>query len=104
MPRANNWAKATIIDIISNRTYKVQTTVDGIYWRNRRFIKPRHSDSRQSLKTVPDPVKDIQYNRPRRSIRKPEKLIESMNQIQAQYRDYNCSPGHYQNFAEYYSP
>ena len=51
VPRAKNWARATIIDVISNGTYKVQTTRDGIYWRNRRFIKPRHSDSRQSLKT-----------------------------------------------------
>ena len=80
VPRARNWPKSTIINIISNRTYKVQTTVGGIYWRNRRFIKPRCSDSRQSLKTVPGPVKDIQHNgpslRPRRSIRKPERLIE----------------------------
>ena len=86
MPRARNWARATIIDITSNRTYKVQTTRGGIYWRNRRFIKPRCPDSRQSLKTVPDPVKDTQHSgpnlRPRRSIRKPERLIESMNQIQ----------------------
>ena len=83
VPRAKNWARATIIDIISNKTDKVQTTRGGIYWRNSRFIKPRHSDSRQSLKTVPDPVKDRQHSgpnlRPRRSIRKPERLIESMN-------------------------
>ena len=86
MPGARNWAKATIINIITNRTYKVQTTIGGIYWRNRKFIRPRCSDSRQSLKTVPNPVKDIQHNRPRvrprRSIRKPERLIESMNRIQ----------------------
>ena len=31
VPGARNWAKATIIDIITNRTYKVQTTVGGIY-------------------------------------------------------------------------
>ena len=102
VPKAKNWARATIVNIISNRTYKVQTIRGGIYWRNRRFIKPRCSDLRQSLKTVPGPVKDVQHNgpnfRPRRSIRKPERLIESMNQIQAQFRDYNCSPGHFQNF------
>ena len=85
MPGAKNWARATIVDVVSNRMYKVQTMRGGIYWRNRRFIKPRCSDSRQSLKTVPEPVKDMQHNglnlRPRRSIRKPERLIESMNQI-----------------------
>ena len=94
VPKAKNWARATIINVISNRTYKVQTIAGGIYWRNRRFIKPRCSDSRQSLKTVPGPVKDIQHSGPslrlRRSIRKPERLIESMNQIQTQYRD--CKP------------
>ena len=26
VPRAKNWARATIIDVISNRTYKAQTT------------------------------------------------------------------------------
>ena len=87
-----------ITDDITYRTYNVQTTRGGIYWRDRRFIKPRHSDSRQSLKTVPDPVKDMQHSgpnlRPRRSIRKLERLIESMNQIQTQFRDYNHSPGH----------
>ena len=63
VPRAKNWARATIINVISNRTYKVQTTRGGIYWRNRRFIKSRHSDSRQSLKTVPDPH-TIQWAKP----------------------------------------
>ena len=88
MPKARNWARATVIDVISNRTYKVQTKAGGIYWRNRKFIKLRCTDSRQSLKTVPGAVKDIQHSgpslRPRRSIRKPQRLIESMNQIQAQ--------------------
>ena len=103
VPRAKNWARATIVEVINNRTYKVQTIRGGIYWRNRRLIKPRHSDSRQSLKTAPDPVKDTQHSgpnlRPRRSIKKPERLIESMNWIQTQYRDCNHNPGHSQNFA-----
>ena len=102
IPRAKNWARATIVNIISNRTYKVQTLKGGIYWRNRRFIKLRHSDLRHSLKTVPGPVRDMQYNgpnlRPRRSIKKPERLTESMNQIHTQFRDCNYSLGHYQNF------
>ena len=102
VPGAKNWARATIVNVISNRTYRVQTTRGGINWRNRRFIKPRCSDCRQSLKTVPDPVKDMQHSgpnlRPRRSIRKPERLIESMNQIHTQFRDCNYSLRHYQNF------
>ena len=64
VPKAKNWARATIVNIISNRTYKVQTIRGGIYWRNRRFIKPRCSDLKQSLKTVPGPVKDVQHNGP----------------------------------------
>ena len=90
VPKAKNWARAIVIDVISNRTYKVQTKAGGIYWRNRKFIKLRHTDSRQTLKTVPGPVKDTQHSGPslrlRRCIRKPQRFIESINQIQAQYR------------------
>ena len=90
VPKARNWARATVIDLISNRACKVQTKAGGIYWRNRKFIKPRHTDSRQSLKTVPGSIKDTQHSglnlRPRRSIRKPQRLIESMNTIWAQDR------------------
>ena len=85
VPRARDWARAIVIDVISNRTYKVQTKAGGIYWRNRKFIKPRHVDSRHSLKTTPDSIKDMQHSgpslRPRRSIRKPQRLTESMNSI-----------------------
>ena len=108
VPKARSWARAILINVISNRTYKVQTKAGGICWRNRKFIKLRCTDSRQSLKTVPGPVKDIQHSGPslrlRSSIRKPQRLIESMNQIQTQYRDCNCSPGHFQNFPKYHSP
>ena len=103
VPKAKDWARAIVIDVISNRTYKVQTKAGGIYWRNIKFIKPRHTDSRQSLKTVPGPVKGMQHSGPslrsRRSIRKPQRLIESMNFIQTQHRDCNHSPVHSQNFA-----
>ena len=85
VPKARNWARAIVIDVISNRTYKVQIKAGGIYWRNREFIKPRCTDLRQSLKTVPGPIKDTQHSgpnlRPRRSIRKPQRLIESVNFI-----------------------
>ena len=90
VPGARDWARAIVIDVISNRTYKVQTKAGSIYWRNRKFIKPRHVDSRHILKATPDPVKDTQHSgpslRPRRSIRKPKRLIESMNSIQTQHR------------------
>ena len=48
VPKVKNWARAIVINVISNRTYKVQTKAGGIYWRNRKFIKLRHTDSRQS--------------------------------------------------------
>ena len=64
VPKARDWAKAIVIEVISKRTYKVQTKAGGIYWRNRKFITPRHTDSRQSLKTVPDPIKDMQHSGP----------------------------------------
>ena len=102
VPKVKNWARAIVIDVISNRTYKVQTKAGGVHWRNRKFIKPRCTDSRQSLETVPDPVQDMQHSGPslrsRRSIRKPQRLIESINIIQTQHRGCYHSPRHSQNF------
>ena len=48
VPKAKNWARAIVIDVISNRTHKVQTKAGGVYWRNRKFIKLRCTGSRQS--------------------------------------------------------
>ena len=50
VPKVKNWARAIVINVISNRTYKVQTKAGGVYRRNRKFIKLRHTDSRQSLR------------------------------------------------------
>ena len=90
VPGARNWAKGVIIQVISDRTYKVKTKVGGIYVRNRKLIKIRHTDSKGSLKTVPGPFKDIPDSgpsaRPKRTIRKPQRLIESINLIRAQDR------------------
>ena len=52
IPKTRNWTPGFIIGIISPRTYKVKTLNGGIYIRNRKFIKPRYTDSRQSLETM----------------------------------------------------
>ena len=51
VPKTRNWIPGHIIERLSRRTYKIKTYNGGIYVRNRKFIKPRYVDSRQSLQT-----------------------------------------------------
>ena len=51
VPRTRNWTQGHIIERLSQRTYKIRTHNGGTYIRNRKFIKPRYTDSRQSLQT-----------------------------------------------------
>ena len=86
VPKTRNWTQGHVTQRLSQRTYKVKTYNGGIYIRNRKFIKPQYIDSRQSLQTN-NRVTDIQgamakqseYSRPRRTTRKPQRLIETMN-------------------------
>ena len=52
VPNVRKWVPGTIIEVISARSYKVITLIGGVYVRNQKFIKIRHTDSRQSLKTT----------------------------------------------------
>ena len=86
VPKTRNWIQGYVIERLSQRTYKVKTYNGGTYIRNRKFIKPRYIDSRQSLQTsnrVTDmqgvAIRQSEYSRPRRTTRKPQRLIETMN-------------------------
>ena len=86
VPKTRNWTQGHVTERLSQRTYKVKTYNGGIYIRNRKFIKPRYTDFRQSLQTnnrVTDTqkamVKQSGYSWPRRTTRKPQRLIETMN-------------------------
>ena len=89
VPNVRRWILGTIVEILSARSYKVKTIKGGIYIRNRKFIRIRYTDSRQSLETIPkDTVQSegtTYTGRPRRTTRKPQRLIESMNFIQTRY-------------------
>ena len=87
VPKTRNWIPGHIIKRLSQRTYKIKTYNGGIYVRNRKFIKPQYVDSRQSLQTnnkiaidsreqleQPEP-----HQRPRRTTKRPQRLIEIMN-------------------------
>ena len=52
VPNVRRWIPATVVEIPSARSYKVKTIKGGIYIRNRKFIRTKHTDSRQSLKTT----------------------------------------------------
>ena len=86
IPRTRNWTQGHIIERLGQRTYKIKTYNGGTYIRNRKFIKPRYIDSRQSLQTnnrvsnmQRTVTKQSEYTRPRRATRKPQRLIEIMN-------------------------
>ena len=40
------WALGTITEKISDRSYKVKTILGGVYVKNCKFMKIRHTDSR----------------------------------------------------------
>ena len=51
VPKTRNWIPGHIIEKLSQRTYKIKAHNGGVYIRNRKFIKPRYTDSKQSLQT-----------------------------------------------------
>ena len=74
-----------IIERVSARSYRVKTIKGGISIRNRKFIRIKHTDSRQSLQTTEE-NRTLNYSnthtgRPKRITRRPQRLIESMNFI-----------------------
>ena len=81
--RTGNWTPGYITERLSSRTYKVNTYNGGIYIRNRKFIKPRYTDSKQSLQTTKattESREQLEHNqRLRHTTRKPQRLIEIIN-------------------------
>ena len=85
VPNIKRWIPATVVETLSAKSYRVNTTKGGVYIRNRKFIKIKHTDSRQSLKTTPENTvlgEGITHtDMPQSIMRKPQRLIESMNFI-----------------------
>ena len=83
VPKTRNWIPGHIIGRLSQRTYKVKAYNGGIYIRNRKFIKPRYVDSRQSLQTDSRVTGSREHQEPhqrlRRATKRPQRLIETMN-------------------------
>ena len=52
VPNVRRWIPAIVIERISTRSYKVKTIKGGIYIRNRKFIRVKYTDLRQSLQTT----------------------------------------------------
>ena len=75
-PDKNIWTPAEIIQHSANegRLYSLKTIHGGFYTRNRRFIKP---DLTATELPEPKPISEPKVTRPKRTIRKPDRLIES---------------------------
>ena len=72
----NIWTPAEVIQCPANegRSYSFKTIHGGVYTRNRRFIKP---DLTAAELPELKPVSEPKVTRPTRTIRKPDRLIES---------------------------
>ena len=87
VPKTRNWIPGHIIKKLIQRTYKIKAYNGGVYVRNRKFIKPQYTDSRQSLQTnnrtatdSREQLEQLRYHqRPKRNTRRPQRLIEIMN-------------------------
>ena len=75
-PDKNIWTPAEIIQCPTNegRSYSHKTIHSGVYTRNRRFIK---ADLTVAVLLEPRPETEPRMARPARTIRKPDRLIES---------------------------
>ena len=86
VPNVRRWILAIVIKTLSARSYRVKTPKGGVYVRNRKLIRIKHTDSRQSLKTTPKNTstrwKHHTHQQTQRIMRKPQRLIDSMNFIQ----------------------
>ena len=75
-PDKNIWTLAEIIQCptYDGRSYSLKTIHGGVYTRNRRFIKLYLTAAEAP---VPEPISEQNMTRPTRTIRKPDRLIES---------------------------
>ena len=60
-PKTRSWTPGVIIGILGPRTYRVKTLNRGIYIRNRKFIRPRNTDLKQSLETTKESRKPTEH-------------------------------------------
>ena len=75
-PDQNIWAPAEIIQCPANegRSYSLKTIHNGVYTRNRSFIKP---DLTAAESPESKPNSEPKVTRATRTIRKPDRLIKS---------------------------
>ena len=75
-PDKNIWTPAEIIQCPTNkgRSYSLMTIHSGVYTGNRRFIK---LDLTEAVLPEPRPETEPRMARPARTIKKPDRLIES---------------------------
>ena len=75
-PSKNVWTPAQIVQcpVREGRSYSLKTIHGGVYTRNRRFIKP---DLTEAVPPEPEPRLRPLSPRPTRTIKRPDRLIES---------------------------
>ena len=77
-PGKNVWTPAQIVQcpVTEGRSYSLKTVHGGVHTRNRRFIKPDLTEA-VLPETKPEPRSRQLPPRPARTIKRPDRLIES---------------------------
>ena len=75
-PTKNIWTPAEIMQCPTQegRSYSLKTVHSGVHTRNRRFIKPDYTNPDAPQ---PKPNNELRATRPTRTIKKPDRHIES---------------------------
>ena len=85
VPNMRKWIPGIVTERVSVQSYRVKAIKGGVYIRNRKFIRIKHTDSRQSLQTTEENMTSSYSNthrgRPKQITRRPQRLIKSMNFI-----------------------
>ena len=84
VPNVRRWIPANVVEILGARSYKVKTIKGEVYVRNRKFIRIKHRLEAE-LQNYPENIvlgEGITHiDRPKRIMRRLQRLIESMNFI-----------------------
>ena len=86
VPNTRKWIPGIVIERASAQSYRVKTIKGGIYIRNRKFIRIKHTDSRQGLQATGENRTPTYKNTHRKTQVKYKKTTKT-NRVQELYQN-----------------